>query len=332
MTRQPEGHLAMLLFAALVGGSFSLGALAANEIAPLAFNALRFWIAAAILGAAVLWRGGTAGAFAAPWRYVVLGCVYAVYFWLMLEGLRTAHPVSASAVFTLTPLMAALFGLAILGQRLTPWIGAALTLGAAGALWVIFDADLAALMAFDIGRGEAIFFVGCVAHALYAPLVRRLNRGEPALVFTLGVLVVGAVMLTLLGWGDIRATDWRGLPGVVWVALLYMAVFTTAVTFVLMQVAALRLPASKVMAYTYLMPGSVIVWEVGLGGALPAPVVLVGVALTAGALVMLLRDEERDAGAPLATVAEGGFTPPPSLRDGPPVEYFRSEDGAGEAR
>ena len=330
MSPQAQGHLAMLLFAALVGGSFSLGALAANEIAPLAFNALRFWIAAVILGAAVLWRGGTAGAFAAPWRYVVLGVIYAIYFWLMLEGLRTAHPVSASAVFTLTPLMAAIFGLVLLRQRLTGWIGAALALGAAGALWVIFDADWAALMAFDIGRGEAVFFVGCVAHALYAPLVRLLNRGEPALVFTLGVLVVGAVALTALGWGDIRATDWGALPGVVWVALIYMAVFTTAVTFVLMQVAALRLPSSKVMAYTYLMPGSVILWEVGLGSALPPPVVLVGVALTAGALVMLLRDEERDAAAPLAAVVEGGVTPPPSLRDGPSVEHFRSEEGAGK--
>ncbi len=319
MTRQAEGHLAMLLFAALVGGSFSLGALAANEIAPLAFNALRFWIAAVILGAAVLWRGGTRGAFAAPWRYVVLGVIYAIYFWLMLEGLRTAHPVSASAVFTLTPLMAAVFGLMILGQRLTGWTLAALALGAAGALWVIFDADWASLVAFDIGRGEAVFFVGCVAHALYAPLVRLLNRGEPALVFTLGVLVVGAVALTALGWADIRSTDWGGLPAVVWVALIYMAVFTTAVTFVLMQVAALRLPSSKVMAYTYLMPGSVILWEVGLGSALPAPVVLVGVALTAGALVMLLRDEE----PPAAGVDAGGFTPP-----APPVEYFRSGDGA----
>jgi drug/metabolite transporter (DMT)-like permease len=292
MSPQAQGHLAMLLFAALVGGSFSLGALAANEIAPLAFNAVRFWIAAVILGAVVVWRGGVGGAMNAPWRYVVLGVLYAIYFWLMLEGLRTAAPVSASAVFTLTPLMAAVFGLVLLRQRFTARIATALGIGAVGALWVIFDADPAALMAFDIGRGEAVFFIGCVAHALYAPMVRLLNRGEPALVFTLGVLVVGAVALTALGWRDIGATDWGALPGVVWAALLYMAVFTTAVTFVLLQVAALRLPSSKVMAYTYLMPGSVILWELGLGGELPEAVILIGVALTVAALVMLLRDEE----------------------------------------
>jgi drug/metabolite transporter (DMT)-like permease len=314
MAPQTRGHLAMLLFAALVGGSFSLGALAADHIAPLAFNALRFWIAAAVLGAAVLWRGGSAGAGAAPWRYVLLGTLYALYFWLMFEGLRTAAPVSASAVFTLTPVMAALFGSLILGQRVTARLATALALGAAGALWVIFDADIAALLAFDIGRGEAIFFIGCVAHALYAPLVRRLNRGEPALVFTLGVLLAGSVALTLLGWRDIRATDWSALPGVVWTALLYTAVFTTAVTFVLMQIAALSLPAAKVMAYTYLVPGSVILWEWALGSPLPPAAVWAGLALTAAALALLLRDEEHAPAPPRAAPSR----PETSLPDPPP--------------
>lgn len=292
MSDQAQGHLAMLLFAALVGGSFSLGSLAANEISPLAFNALRFWIAAVILASAVFWLGGTAGAMKAPWRYVLLGTLYAVYFWLMFEGLRTAAPVSAAAVFTLTPLMAAAFGLILLRQRFTPRMALALAVGAAGALWVIFDADLGALLAFDVGQGEAIFFIGCAAHALYAPMVRLLNRGEPAVVFTLGVLVIGAMGLTALGWRDIVETEWTRLPRVVWVALIYTAIFTTAVTFVLMQIAALRLPSAKVMAYTYLVPGSVILWEVGLGGDIPAPTILVGIGLTAVALMLLLRDED----------------------------------------
>jgi drug/metabolite transporter (DMT)-like permease len=295
MTPQTQGHLAMLLFSSLIAGSFSLGALAANEIAPLAFNAVRFWIATGIIGAVVVWQGVPPGAYAAPWRYLILGLLYAIYFWLMFEGLKTAAPVSASAVFTLTPLMAAGFGWLLLRQRFTGWMAAALAVGAAGALWVIFDADWNRLMAFHVGAGEAIYFAGCVAHAIYTPMVRRLNRGEPAVVFTLGVLVVGASGLTLLGWGDIVATDWGNLPGVVWVAVLYTAVFTTAATFVLIQFAALRLPSAKVMAYTYLTPGWVILWEVALGGAVPPPAVFAGVALTAAALVMLLRDEDRPA-------------------------------------
>lgn len=140
------GHLAMLLFSMLVAGSFALGAMAANDIAPLALNAARFWIAVIVIGvAAVATTGLPRSAAAAPWRYIVLAGFFTTYFVLMFEGLKTATPVSAAAIFTLTPILAAGFGWLLLGQVLTGRIALALGIGAAGALWVIFEADLAAL-------------------------------------------------------------------------------------------------------------------------------------------------------------------------------------------
>ena len=217
-----RGHLAMLLFSALVAGSFALGALMANLISPVAFTAVRFLVAGAIIGvAAVATTGVTRDAWVAPWRYLVLGTIFAGYFILMFEGLKTAPPVSAAAVFTLTPILSAAFGWLLLRQVTTPRISAALAIGAAGALWVIFRADPAALFRFEVGRGEAIYFIGCVAHAVYTPLVRRLNRGEHPVVFTFGMLIAGSAVTTAYGWGAIRATDWAALPGIVWITLAY---------------------------------------------------------------------------------------------------------------
>ncbi|WP_108836426.1 DMT family transporter [Tateyamaria sp. Alg231-49] len=288
-----RGHAAMLTFSALVAGSFSLGALVANEIDPAALNALRFGLAACIIGVAVLATGGmTRAALAAPWRYLVLGGLFSVYFVLMFEGLKTAPPVSAAAVFTLTPLMSGFFGWWLLRQITTPRMALALAIGGAGALWVIFRADVAALLAFEVGKGEVIYFFGCLSHAIYTPMVRKLNRGEPAVVFTFGMLVAGALLLTIYGWSDIRATDWAGLPAIVWVTLVYIAVFASAATFVLLQFATMRLPSAKVMAYTYLTPSWVILWEVALGNGVPGPLVFGGVVLTIIALVMLLRDDD----------------------------------------
>ena len=285
------GHLAMLLFSVLVAGSFSLGVLAANDIAPMALNAVRFWIAAAIIGAIVVARGGVPrAALAAPWRYLVLATVFTIYFVLMFEGLKTAPSVSAAAVFTLTPLLTAAVGWLLLRQGVTPRIAFALTIGALGALWVIFRADLQAMLRFDVGRGELIYFVGCISYSFYTPLVRKLNRGESALVFTFGTLVTGAALLTVLGWSHIISTPWLTLSSVVWVTIFYTAVFASAATFTLLQFAALRLPSSKVMAYTFLTPAWVIVWNVGLGAALPPLAVGFGVAMTIIALVLLLRD------------------------------------------
>jgi drug/metabolite transporter (DMT)-like permease len=291
LSQPARGHLAMLAFSALVAGSFSLGVLAAPHIDPGALSVVRFLLAGVLVGAAaVLTTGIPRQAWVAPWRYLVLGGLLGTYFVLMFEGLKTAAPVSAAAVFTLTPVMAAGFGWLFLRQRLTGRMALALGIGGVGALWVIFRADLAALLAWDIGRGEAIYFVGCVAHAAYAPLIRKLNRGEPAVVFTFGMMVAGTILLALYAWPAVVATDWAALPGVVWVTLVYVAVAASALTFVLLQYASLRLPAAKVMAYTYLVPSWVILWEIVLHGAVPPGLVLVGVALTVLALGLLLKE------------------------------------------
>ena len=292
MTEAARGHLAMLLFSALVAGSFSLGVRAANLIDPAAITAARFAIAAGLIGgiAVAFGPGLSRAAWVAPWRYALLGGVFAAYFVLMFEGLKTAAPVSAAAVFTLTPFMAAGFGWLLMRQQMTGRMAGALILGAIGALWVIFRGDLGALLALDVGRGEAVYLVGCAAHALYTPLVRRLNRGESPLVFTFGTLVAGGIVLAIWGWRAILDTDWAGLPAIVWVTLIYVAVFASAVTFVLVQYAVLRLPAAKVMAYTYLTPAWVIALEAALGQPLPGAMILPGIAMTIVALVLLLRE------------------------------------------
>ncbi|MBM3614660.1 MAG: DMT family transporter [Alphaproteobacteria bacterium] len=292
LTPAQSGHLAMLAFSALVAGSFSLGAMAAPFVAPEALTVLRFALAGALVGVAALVTTGISRAtWRAPWRYLVLGGLLAAYFVLMFKGLQTAEAVSTAAVFTLTPVMAAGFGWLLLRQITTPRMALALTVGAVGALWVIFRADFAAFLRFQIGSGEIVYFWGCVAHAIYAPMVRKLNRGEPAVVFTFGMMVAGFLLLVLWGWQDVMATDWAALPGIVWVCLIYVSVAASAMTFVLLQYATLRLPSAKVMAYTYLVPSWLILWEIALGRNPPPTLVLGGVGMTVLALVMLVRDE-----------------------------------------
>lgn len=297
-----QGHAAMLLFSVLVAGSFSFGARAANLIDPAAITAARFALAAGIIGGIAATRPGgiPRTALRAPWRYLLLGAMFATYFVLMFKGLKTAAPVPAAAVFTLTPIMSAGFGWLLLRQRLTPRIASGLALGGAGALWVIFRGDLQQLLRLQIGRGELIYLVGCAFHALYTPLVRKLNRGESALTFSFGALVAGTAVLALWGWPAITATDWTALPAIVWWTVLYTAIFATGATFVLVQFATLRLPSAKVMAYTYLTPAWVIALETMLGQTAPSPIVLPGIIATFAALALLLRDDEAQSHAVLS--------------------------------
>lgn len=282
------GHMAMVLFALLVAGSFSLGALAAPHIGPSALNAARFLLATSVMGAlAALLLKGRVPPPTAAWRYLVLGGLMAAFFVTMFIALLHTDPVSAGAVFTLMPLLSAAFGYVFLGQVPRGVVWASLVFAGLGSLWVIFRGDLDALLAFDVGYGEIIFFFGVAGHAAYAPLVRRFNRGEPVVAFTFWTLGATGLLIALYGAREIAATDWASLPGIVWVAVVYLAVFTGASTFFLVQFASMRLPAAKVLAYSYLTPCIIIVIEGAIGHGWASPGVFVGALITVLGLVVL---------------------------------------------
>lgn len=282
------GHLAMVLFAALISGSFSLGAMAAPHIGAAALNAVRFFFASVIMATvALVFFRRLAWPHTAQWRYAILGLLMAVYFVSMFTALKYTNPVSTGAVFTLIPFMSAGFGYWWLRQTVRPVVLVSLLIAGCGSVWVIFRGDVQAILAFDIGFGETIFFFGCIAHAAYAPLVKRFNWGEPVVLGTYWTTVATFLAIVIFGAGEVIETDWTALPPVVWITIGYLAVFTSAGTFFLVQFASLRLPASKVLSYGYLIPVFIILYEGLLGHGWTSAAVLAGALITVAGLIIV---------------------------------------------
>ncbi|HVX71865.1 MAG: DMT family transporter [Devosia sp.] len=281
-------HGAMLAFSALIAGSFTSGALAVPYIHPIPLNAVRFVLASALMGVVAFGLARNRAVFPpAPWRFGVMGLLMAAYFVTQFIALGMTLPVATSAVYTLVPLMTAVTAWLIVRQRSGPVVLLSLVIAAAGAIWVIFHGDLAALLRFDVGRGELIYFGGCVAYSIYTPLLRRYSRGEPSLVLSFWTLTASAICIALSGIPDIVATDWLHLPALVWWVVLYLAVGSTAICFFLIQFASLRLPAPKVIAYGYLTPAFVILFEAIAGHGLPSLSIIAGAAVTVLGLIVL---------------------------------------------
>jgi drug/metabolite transporter (DMT)-like permease len=282
------GHLAMILFAALISGSFSLGSMAMPHVGAAALNAMRFLLASLVMAAVAL-------AFyrrlplpkQAPWRFGVLGLLMGIYFVAMFTALIYTSPVSTSAVFTLIPMMSAGFGYLFLRQTTRPIVIVSLLIAGCGSIWVIFRGDINAILDFDIGIGETIFFFGCICHAAYVPLVKKLSWGEPVILTTFWTTVATFLAIALYGAGEVFATDWTSLPPIVWISICYLAVFTSAGTFFLVQFASLRLPASKVLSYGYLIPVIVIFYEGLLGHGWTNLLVLAGALVTVLGLLIV---------------------------------------------
>ncbi|MEE9376142.1 MAG: EamA family transporter [Rhizobiaceae bacterium] len=132
-----------------------------------------------------------------------------------------------------------------------------------------------------------IFFIGCLCHAAYAPLVRKFNQGEPILQFSLYTLIATGIWISLVGIPDLWKTDWGSLPLIVWLAIGYTASFTTAGTFFLLQFGSLRLPASKVLSYGYLTPAFILIIEGLIGHGWGGYSLWLGALVTAMALAVM---------------------------------------------
>lgn len=287
-------HVAMLVFAASIAGSFTFGAYTVHAIGAAPLNSIRFAIATLLMGLYVFGVAREPLAWPkAPWRFAINGGLTAVYFVTMFVALTMTKPVATSAVYTLVPLMTAITAFFLVGQRSGPAVLLSLVIAGIGAIWVIFRGDIGALLRFDVGPGELIYLVGCISYSFYTPLLRRFMHGESPLVLSFWTLLGTTICITLWGLPDIVRTDWLHLPGFIWAVIAYLALFPTALAFFLIQYASVHLPAPKVIAYGYIVPAFVIVLEGTVGHGWVSPSVIAGAAVTALALVVLALLPER---------------------------------------
>ncbi len=288
---QPGGlgtHMAVLLNIAVISASFPIGEAITLSLEPAALNCVRFAFAAAAFAVILTVRG--------EWRrpglrdglrYLVLATSLIGFFIAMFASLRLTTAINTSALFTLVPLFSAAFAWPLLGQKTPPRQLALMGLAAIGALWVVFKGSVSAAMALRLGQGDLIFIAGCVSLAAFSPLTRRLDVGENLLSQMFWILLTATALLAVIGATDLAVTDWQTVSEGTWAGIAYLAVFTTALSFYLVNYASLRLPSAKVMAYSYLTPSFVVLMEALRTGSPPAPMVLTGAVITALATLLL---------------------------------------------
>lgn len=285
-----NAHLLMVIYAILVSTAFPVISRITDSLAPELLTFLRFAIATVIFSGLML----TSGELTKPsWRdlgrYGLISLSLVIFFVLMFWALRWTTPIRAGAVFTLMPLISAGIGYILLRSGLDLWQLTCLIVGAAGAIWVVFDGSLVALLGLEIGRGEVLFFIGACAFAAYSPLVKMLHRGETALTMTFWVLLIGTILLGVVATPAMLTANWAVVPSSTYGGLVYLAIFPTAITFSIAKYASVRLVPAKVMAYTYLTPAIVAIMEGVLGAGWPTLSVTIGMAVIGLATLLLQR-------------------------------------------
>jgi drug/metabolite transporter (DMT)-like permease len=253
-----RAHLGMLLWALIVGLSFPVVGLMSEGLPPLLLTALRFTVAA-IAFLPLVWR-------APDWLpglpglalYAVMGLSQVAFFGAMFWAAHRTTALSMAVLYVSVPLLAYCLGLAFRVEQPRGRLLGILALGAAGALGLVWAQSGGRLDKLQFGVAEAVYFAGCVASALYPVLskwglARNWLSGRAAL-RTFWSLVIGAVLVAALGLIEETPQALARMTLFDVSLLVYLGLFSSGVTFWLMQRAAAALTPGAATAYTYLTP------------------------------------------------------------------------------
>ncbi len=253
-----NAHGGMFVWTLIVGLSFPAVGLLSEGLPPLFLTAIRFAIAATAF-APLIWRGPD-GWPSPPgfFLYAVMGLCLAGFFGAMFSAAHQVSALSMATLYVSVPLLAYAFGRMIGVESADMALLASLFLGAAGALALAWAGSEGTSQGMAFGLAEGLFFLGCAASALYPVLSKwGLKRGwlsGRAAIRTFWSLIAGGLLIGLLGLvfepvhalGRITATDL--------LLVAYLGIFSSGITFWLLQRGTGVLSPGTVTAYTYLIP------------------------------------------------------------------------------
>jgi len=276
-------------------GAWITGKLAVASAPPLEISAVRFVIAAAVLGAIAvatridLGRGNL-------WPVVLAGVFgYFAYNAFVFVGLTMA-PASDGALIvpTLIPVLTALAA-SFVGERLTATKLIGFALASIGAALVILAGQTGDEISSRRLVGDVLMLLGAMCWAIYTVLGTIALRTRSPLAIVTIAAPIGAVLLLPLGFFERGYADVAGWTIGVWLNVLYLALAVSVASFILFYWVVRRVGAGVAAMSSYFVPVLTLVMAVVFLGDRPQPLQLVGgVVILAGVRLATLRLARND--------------------------------------
>ena len=275
-------------------------ALATLDAAPLVL--FRAGAAGLVLAALVpLGIGGARGDWRKGdlWRLAALGVlVVPVNQFLFFVGLKRTTAAHAALLYGLTPAMVLLLGVARRTETLTRTRVAGIVLAFAGAALVLSARVPEQVAASEIALrqrggedallGDLVILVAVAAWALYTAYSRELVSRLGTVRATAGAMGLGAIAFVPFGLPSAAGVDWAAVPASVWLAILWLVVGSSVISYLAWYYAIRRLEPSRVAIFNNLQPlgTALVAWALG---ARPGPALFAGGALVVAGVLLAQR-------------------------------------------
>ena len=283
----------LTLMALFWGGTFIGGRIASGEMTAVQAALWRYGIAiVALLVIAHVLDGGLARPTPRQWVGVILLGATGVFAFNLcfMYGLSLIPASRASLIMALNPAMTLLAAAVFLHEHLTRYKVIGIALALVGVAVVLGHGNPLHLVTGGIGLGEVVMF-GCpLSWAANTLVARRMLPTMSPIASTTWSAITGTAMLAVVA-AFTGAMVPHGVSWQAWAAILFLAIFGTAIALVLFYDGVRRIGAARTSVFINLVP----VFAVALGVLLlgePLEVsMLVGGALVIGGIFLLNRPE-----------------------------------------
>jgi len=248
--------LALLAVCIIWGVNFSVIKVALVEIEPLAFNALRFPLAAATLFVLLRRKGPIPLPHRAHrTRIVLLGLLgNVVYQFLFIFGIDATLAGNASLVLATTPVWTLVLS-TVLGQEMhtaAVWVGVLATLG--GMVFVVAGGASALGYSDGLPRGDLLLVAAAVTWSVYTVGAQDLTRRYGALAVTSWTLWIGSVGLVAAGAPSVVKMDLGTISPTAWAGVAYAGVLAIAIAYLLWNYGLEHIGSTRTAAFSNLVP------------------------------------------------------------------------------
>lgn len=245
------------------GANFSVIKAALAEMSPLAFNGIRFSLAAGVLLLIQWLREGLAPVRPYLGRLVLLGLVgNLVYQLLFVFGLDSTRAGQAALFTSTTPVFTFFIGGISGHDRVDRRAGFGVLLTTVGVVALLHESLVGAWSAYGFWVGDLMLLGSACCWALYTVYSQPLLGRIRPLALTSVSMAAGGVPLLLVALPDVLGLQFRQVSLAAWVGLGYSSLLALVFSYVVWYRAVRRIGSTRAAAYLNLVPviGVAIAW------------------------------------------------------------------------
>jgi drug/metabolite transporter (DMT)-like permease len=254
--RRNSADLGLVLMAIIWGINFPLIKASLEFIPPLAFNGLRFPLAALTVFLILRLQGRLPRPETKDWpRIVALGILgNVVYQGFFIFGVNGTLAGNASILLATTPVWT--LGLSVLRGHEKPgiqvWLGVLATLS--GMVLVVFGSGEALGIGTSSLHGDLLMIGAAVTWSAYTVGSRGLVRKYGSVPVTAWTLWIGCVGLIALGIPSLMELSFRTVPGLAWAGVAYAGILAIGLAYILWYRGVHQIGSIRTAAYSNLTP------------------------------------------------------------------------------